>query len=34
MRNCSTTSIIVFITQVYGVGETRSNADCGMLNAD
>ena len=27
MRSCSMTSIIVFTTPVYGVGETRSNAD-------
>jgi hypothetical protein len=28
------TSIIVFTTPVYGAGETRSNADCGIRNID
>jgi hypothetical protein len=28
------TSIIVFTIQVYGAGETRSNADCGIRNVD
>jgi hypothetical protein len=28
------TSIIVFTTRVYGVGETELNADCGMPNAE
>jgi hypothetical protein len=28
------TNITVFTTQVYGAGETRSNADCGIRNVD
>jgi hypothetical protein len=28
------TSIIVFTTPVYGAGETRSNADCGIRNVE
>ena len=30
MRNCSMISTIVFTTQVSGVGETKSNADCAL----